>query len=496
MKKQPVVISALLACLFAFCEPCTAKKIRTDMTEAMRESLVYLEISAHGYEQHQPWKHTDVTRRPGYGCAVGKYEVLTTARNVVNAAFIKVQKYAQNEFIPAKVKVADYQSDLALLELDANSMLQPLKPLKFSDDYRKGVDVDFYWLSADGDLYTGRGFLDRARVSQSTVSYAQMLNYVVANTSQQTGLGQVYCDQRKPVGIACWANENKESWVIPAETINRFLADAGDSLYKGFGVAGFGTTILVDPAMRSYLKMPGDLKNGVYVTEVYNLGTGSKEIRKADVILAIDGRTIDSYGQFEHPAYGRLSFQHLIASRPVGEQIIFDVWRDGSRQRLDIEVRNFGASEMLVPYYEYSEQPEYVITAGFILQKLTREYLAAWGENWPGRVAPHVYHYYRDLAFRPTEERQDIVILSYVLPAAINLAYKDLGQLVVKKFNGMEIRSIRDVVEAQKLNPQSKYDVIEFEMDNPVVVIPRDALAEADSRIAQAYGITKPVNVR
>jgi len=63
------------------------------------------------------------------------------------------------------------------------------------------------------------------------------------------------------------------------------------------------------------------------------------------------------------------------------------------------------------------------------------------------------------------------VILSYVLPANINLGYHDLGEIVVKKFNGMTIRSIADILTAQKRNPDSKYDVFEFELDNPVVVI-------------------------
>jgi hypothetical protein len=87
------------------------------------------------------------------------------------------------------------------------------------------------------------------------------------------------------------------------------------------------------------------------------------------------------------------------------------------------------------------------------------------------------------------------VILSYVLPAQINLGYSSLGQIVVKKYNGMTIRSISDILKAQKLNPESGYDVIEFEMDNPMVVIPREQLPSADMFIQRSYGIQKLVNV-
>ena len=118
-----------------------------------------------------------------------------------------------------------------------------------------------------------------------------------------------------------------------------------------------------------------------------------------------------------------------------------------------------------------------------------------WGDDWTGEVIPHMFHYYRNLAFKSTPERRDIVILSYVLPANINLGYHRLGQIVVKKFNGMTIRSIADILTAQKRNPDSKYDVVEFEMDNPVIVIDRDQLPAANMLISRNYGIYKLVNI-
>ncbi|OHB78214.1 MAG: hypothetical protein A2Z25_23570 [Planctomycetes bacterium RBG_16_55_9] len=117
------------------------------------------------------------------------------------------------------------------------------------------------------------------------------------------------------------------------------------------------------------------------------------------------------------------------------------------------------------------------------------------GEDIEGQSPPHLYHYYRDFAFKPTPERRDVVILSYVLPAPFNLGYTGLGRMVVSKFNGMTIRSIKDIPAAQKLNPESEYDVIEFELDNPVVVIPRRQLPAANPFIRRNYGIEKLSNL-
>jgi len=466
-----------------------------ELTEEMKKSLVYLNISAAPFEQLQPWKYSDIFQKIGVGTAVGEYEVVTLARNVTNAKLIKARRYGQNEYVPAKIKVIDYQSNLCLLQLDPEAMSEPLKPVTFYDDFQKGARLNYYWLSATGSLTTGRGYLDRAEVRRSTVSYARFLNYIVTNTSKQTGVGQVYCNGSKPIGIACFSDMTKEAGLVPAATINSFVADARDGDYEGFSDIGFSANPLLDPAKRAYLKMPVDLKDGVYINRVFTLGTGSDVLGQGDCLLAVDGVSIDSHGRFMHPEFDRLAFGYLITSRNVGEEITFDIWRQGKAEKLKVKTRNFKVSDMLVPYYEYSTQPEYIVTAGFILQKLTRNYMMIWGEDWAGKVSPHLYYYYMDKLFEPTEQRRDIVILSHVLPADINLGYQSLSSVVLSRVNGMQITAIGDILKAQKLDPEAKYDVYEFEHDYPDIVIPREGLEQVNRSIARTYGITKLINI-
>ena len=37
--------------------------------EAMKGSIVYLEISSYGYDQIRPWKNTDIQKKSDVGCA-------------------------------------------------------------------------------------------------------------------------------------------------------------------------------------------------------------------------------------------------------------------------------------------------------------------------------------------------------------------------------------------------------------------------------------------
>jgi hypothetical protein len=473
-----------------------AETAPADMSQSLQESIVYLQITTYPYDPYRPWKRADLDEKSGYAAAVGPREVITTAYNVADAAYIKARRYGQNEWIAAQVKVIDYEGNLCLLELDPNTLQKPLTPIAFSEDYSNGSELDFYWLSDSARLYRGRGYLDRADSYPSPLSYAKFLNFVVGNISQRAGNAQLFCHGDKPIGLACWYNsKEKESGIIPGLFINHFLADVADGHYDGFPALGFAATELLAPDTRNWLKLPPEQKNGIYVGDVYTLGTGADVLKKQDVILAIDGTSINANARFEHPLFKQLAFEYLITSKNVGATLNFDIWRDGAAQRVAVPARNFAATEMLVPYYEYGRQSQYLMTGGFLLQSLTGKYLTSAGENWQAKVSSHLFHYYSDLAFKPSPERREIVILSYVLPADINLGYQDLRQLVVAWVNGMPIARLADVVAAQKLNPESRYDVIEFEFDNPTVVIPREQLPAANALIGRNYGISQLAHV-
>ncbi len=496
MRRHTIYKAAMLCAVLGSCLCAAAPgQGRIDLTEAMKDSVVFLETSSYGYNLSEPWKHKALSQNWACGCAVGEYEVITTAESVMNLAFLKALRYGQNEFVGAKLLLVDYEANLCLIRLDPNELSKPLTPLSFAEDYEKGAEVDFYWLSPDSQMYNGRGHLDRVTVQRTQTSHGQRLRYVISNASQRTGKGEVYCVGSAPIGIACWSSRDKEAGLIPAETINGFLAAVDKDAYEGFGEVGFAISELLDPAMRSYLKMPASLGGGTYVADVYDLGTGSDVLKKGDVSLRIDGHGLDPHGRFEHPKYQWLSFDHLITGKAAGRQVLFDIWRDGRKAKVPAAARNFKPSDMLVPFHEYDRQPEYVVTAGFVLQKLTREYMLEFGSDLAGEAPSHLYHYYRDLAFKPSAERKEIVILSYVLPAQINLGYTGLGQIVVSKFNGMKISSVADILKAQKLNPESKYDVIEFELDSPVIVIAREQLTAANQFVSRNYGIEKLSNV-
>ena len=503
MNRHNAIFNAALAAVAVVLAGCAGSARQEEVegfvaadAQTLRRSLVFLDVTAYDHEQLQPWKSPDLVERSGYGVAVGPYSVLTTAWNVGDAAFIKARLADKNEFITAAVKVVDYESNLCLLELDEGSTGEPLTPVVFADDFQRGADLDAYWLESDGRVATGRGTLDRAEVRLSTVSWARMINYIVTNAGRVGGSGRLFVLDGRPVGIACWLNtDTGETGLIPAETIEKFLDDAADGAYAGFAAEGFEATELADPAMRAHLKLGSDVTDGIYVNKVHKLGTGSDALRAGDVILGIDDTPINARGQYRHERHDSLSYHHLITRHTAGDEIAFDVWRGGERIRLDVKAVGVRASDMLIPFHQFDHPPRYLVTAGYVLQQLSRDYLEIWGEDWSGKVPPHLYNYYRNSMFDPSAERREIVIVSYVLPHQINLGYHTIGRAVVSKCDGRPVSCLEDVAAALRADSDSPFHTLELEQDNPVIVIPRDALAQADAQIAKLYGIAKPTSL-
>ncbi len=61
----------ILFCVFAslWLIGASAQAGEAEIRQAMKGSLVYLEISSYGYDQYRPWRNTDVMQKGGVGCA-------------------------------------------------------------------------------------------------------------------------------------------------------------------------------------------------------------------------------------------------------------------------------------------------------------------------------------------------------------------------------------------------------------------------------------------
>ena len=172
------------------------------LSESLRPSLVYIESTVSKYNMLQPWKQDPTSICTGYGTAVGPNQILTTAEIAANASLIQVRVYGRNDYLPAKVKVLDYDLNLCLLEISPEILHKPFEPVTFSELFNRDSEVNFFWLSSNSEVKSARGFLDRAITASCPTSYQNILSYSVSNTSRKVSSGELCMLNRQPAGVA------------------------------------------------------------------------------------------------------------------------------------------------------------------------------------------------------------------------------------------------------------------------------------------------------
>ena len=85
-----------------------------------------------------------------------------------------------------------------------------------------------------------------------------------------------------------------------------------------------------------------------------------------------------------------------------------------------------------------------------------------------------------------------VVLVTQVIPDAINIGYQNLSNAVVLKINDQSIHSLIDVSEAF-LKPKNEFHRIDFlpGSERMSVVLPEEKLEESNQRIKNNYRIPK-----
>ncbi|MBI9015795.1 MAG: PDZ domain-containing protein [Phycisphaerae bacterium] len=493
INKYGLALLAVCMLTLSACQPVAKiENASVDLSDKFKVSMAYVEVTTYPWETFQSWKQGDPGTSGGYGIAVAKDEIIYPANKVIDATDIKVKPFGQDDFVKASVKITDYESNLALLKLETEKMAQPMVPVEFYDIYKKGAEVEFFKLKSNGVVDSGRAFIDDHQVSGISISYTRHLYFKLANVSQALSSGEIITLDGKPIGMGSWSSGSNSGGIVVAKVINHFLEDNKDGVYKGFPTPAFSTTRLIDPTMRRYLGVPAEIKNGCYVTNVNPIGTGADVLKKGDVILAIDGKELDAYGRYMDPIFKEMSYYPLITDKQIGDNIKFEIYRDGKKMELDVTAANFKVEEMLIDYYTYGKQPEYIITNGFVFHKLTRPYVTAQGA---GRALPRIEGYLNDESYKATKDRQDIVVLTFTIPLPTNRGYQNYSQLVVKNVNGTKISNIAQMDQLLAENKE-EFHVIQFEGNYPDLVIPVAQAKEIDTMyLPKMYGIKQMKNI-
>jgi S1-C subfamily serine protease len=452
-------------------------------------SVVRVNVTNQPWDFGRPWgKRPPFSRRAIGGVLPGE-RVLVTAELVGNATFVEFESAGGGQKVPATVEFVDYECNLALLKTDDVAFLKALRPLEIAPA-KIGDQLSVWQVESNGTLNVTHGPMTTAEVLRYPVDDSPFLVYRLTAQLQfrDTSFPLPVVKGDKLVGLLQrYDNAQNNADVIPAPVIEHFLKDAAQPPYEGFPRLGMAYSQTRDPQLRRY----AGLKNGnggVYVTDVLPGGPAEKAgLVEGDVVLKIDGETIDQDGNYNDPLYGRISLSHLVGTQHFhGNELKFDILRKGEPQQIAVTIANRPVTSYVIEPYVIDRAPPFYILGGLVLQELSRQYLKEWGPDWK-KKAPEQFVY---LDAQQNELFKDgpkkIVFLSRVLPSEATMGYEEVHSLVVKKVNGVALQSLADLPDALR---QAKDGVhkIEFDGDPGAIYLDAAQVTTLEPLLAKKY---------
>ncbi len=454
-------------------------------------SLVRVNSTNQNYQLLRPWtKRSPFTRR-GTGVVLTNNRVLVTAELIANSNFVELENPETQERTPATVTLADYESNLAILTPSTAGFLDNALPIALASELAVGARVEVSQLEQTGILARTPGTITTISQGNYPTDGTALLLYRVSVPLQ-------YRDNSFNLPVFSGADlagilmrydaRTQTAELVPSTVIRSFLKRAESLPYQSFPRLGVVMAPNRDPKFRRYLGMKPE-QSGVYISSVIPGSVAAKAgVKKGDVILSINGRSLDDDGNYVHPLYGKTSFAHFIATeRFPGDTIRVQLLRSGEATTLDVTLAPRDPTQMISEPFLLDRAPRYFILGGIVMQELSRAILKEWGSDWQ-KNAPQRLVFLDEFQDELPEDRGKVIFISQVLPSNANIGYEDLGMSVIQSINGRPIRSLEDAIEAAK-HPIDGFQYIRIDTDPRIIILDAKEATEGEESLKETYNI-------
>ncbi|KAG6747032.1 hypothetical protein POTOM_049408 [Populus tomentosa] len=382
-----------------------------------------------------PWQRKRQYSSSSSGFVIRGRRVLTNAHSVEHYTQVKLKKRGSDTKYLATVLAIGTECDIALLTVNDDEFWEGVSPVEFGE------------LPALQDAVTVVGYPiggDTISVTSGVVSRIEILSYVHGSTellglqidaainSGNSG-GPAFNDKGECVGIAFQSLKHEDAenigYVIPTPVIKHFIQDyEKNGAYTGFPFLGIEWQKMENPDLRMAMGMKPDQK-GVRIRRVDPTALESEVLQPSDIILSFDGVDIANDGTVPFRHGERIGFSYLISQKYTGDNAAIKVLRNSKTLEFVIKL---STHRRLIPPHVKGKPPSYYIIAGFVFTTVSVPYLRSeYGKEYefeaPVKLLDKLLH------SMPQSPDEQMVVVSQVLVADINIGYEDIvnTQIVV-----------------------------------------------------------------
>ena len=432
----------------------------------------------------QPWQNYQQQAATGSGFVISGNRILTNAHIVANQTFIMVRKPGLQKKYIAKLEVVGHECDLAILTVDDKEFFEGLKPLEFGDlpELQTSVAVMGYPIGGDNISVT-EGIISRIEPIVYSHSRRRLLAVQIDAAINPGNSGGPVLHDERVVGIAFQGLSQSQSigYMIPVPVIEHFLKDVEDKKFDGFPHTPFGFEKMENPDLRAWAKMKPN-QTGVIISILPPEVKTSGEFKIDDVIMAIDGVSIDNDATVKFRGDEVIFLGYLIWRKYIGDNCKFTVLRNGKEIAVNYKLRRY---KRLVPNRVFGELPTYYFIGGLLFVPLSINYLDEYRQWYNGPIDL----VYQVINGKISKERQQVVVLSSVLAAEVNVGYQNFGAVIVEKVNGQKIKDLKQLI---SIIHDTKKGFIVFQLKNKTkLVFDVEKLKKSTPLIMNRYRIPR-----
>lgn len=416
---------------------------------SIQNSIVKI-FATHNHPSYTtPWQRKGIHAVTGSGAIIANHRILTNAHVVADQTLLEVQREGSGHTYTADVEYVCHSCDLAILTVDDEAFFANTTPLEIDGLPALQSRVNVYGFPTGGETISiTEGIVSRIEVDYYVHSLDRYLLVQVDAAINPGNSGGPVISSGKIVGIAMQALENAENigYIVPAPIVMHFLDDLKDGRFDGFPELDIYVQLLENTDLRRSLKIPGDA-DGLLITGVGEDSPVNKFLHPGDVLLEIEGYPIDRDGKVTLENNLRVESSHLEYRRQVGEKLKIKILRQQETLTLKIPMT---ARKQRINHKQYDRIPTYYVFAGFVFQPLSSDYLGANHQSQYNLVSyiPEytLAGYRKQIPPRITNQRAQTIVLSTVLPHAINRGYKNMESSVIYSVNGTAVKDLKHMI--------------------------------------------------
>ncbi|KAE8124176.1 hypothetical protein FH972_019083 [Carpinus fangiana] len=425
-----------------------------------------------------PWQRKRQYSSSSSGFVIGGRRVLTNAHSVEHYTQVKLKKRGSDIKYLATVLAIGTECDIAMLAVENDEFWEGVSPVEFGD------------LPALQDAVTVVGYPiggDTISVTSGVVSRIEILSYVHGSTellglqidaainSGNSG-GPAFNDKGNCVGIAFQSLKHEDveniGYVIPTPVIMHFIQDyEKNGAYTGFPILGVEWQKMENPDLRKSMGMKPDQK-GVRIRRIDLTAPESKVLEPSDIILSFDGVDIANDGTVPFRHGERIGFSYLVSQKYTGDNAAIKVLRNYEILNFDIKL---ATHKKLIPAHVKGRPPSYYIIAGFVFTTVSVPYLRSeYGKDYeyeaPVKLLDKLVH------SMPQSPDEQLVVVSQVLVADINIGYEEIVNTQVIAFNDKPVKNLKSLA---TMVESCEEEFLKFDLDYQQIVVLRTNTAKA-----------------